>query len=142
MVFNPFFLSTFYPRQPFFLPAFYPRLLPKQNTLSNKIWVDLLQLIKSIVTLGFQKWFFLQLRIGPTDLFLVVPRYDAIFPKLSTNSCYRSTYLWGGAAGCNREKQIQLRRTTNHHDSVERYSHEGDLIKVVVIVRHVLCTVT
>ena len=30
-------------------------------------------------------YFFLQLRIGPTDLFMVVPRNDAIFPKLHTN---------------------------------------------------------
>jgi hypothetical protein len=29
--------------------------------------------------------FFLQLRVGPTDLFMVVPRNDAIFPKLHTN---------------------------------------------------------
>jgi hypothetical protein len=29
--------------------------------------------------------FFLQLRIGPTDLFMVVPRNGAIFPKLHTN---------------------------------------------------------
>ena len=29
--------------------------------------------------------FFLQLRIGPTDLLMVVPRNDAIFPKLHTN---------------------------------------------------------
>ena len=33
-----------------------------------------------------EKWyFFLHLRIGPTDLCLVVPRNDAIFPKLHTN---------------------------------------------------------
>ncbi len=33
-----------------------------------------------------EKWyFFLQLQTGPTDLFLVVPRNDAIFPKLHTN---------------------------------------------------------
>jgi hypothetical protein len=30
-------------------------------------------------------YFFLQLRIGPTDLFMVVPRNDAIFLKLHTN---------------------------------------------------------
>ena len=41
-------------------------------------------------------YFFLQLRIGPTDLFMVVPRNDAIFPKLHTNqyiSCYRSPWF-------------------------------------------------
>jgi len=33
-----------------------------------------------------ERWyFFLQLRIGPTDLFMVVPRNDAIFLKLHTN---------------------------------------------------------
>ena len=33
-----------------------------------------------------EKWyFFLQLRLGPTYLLLVVPRNDAIFPKLHTN---------------------------------------------------------
>ena len=30
-------------------------------------------------------YFFLQLQIGPTDLFMVVPRNYAIFPKLHTN---------------------------------------------------------
>ena len=30
-------------------------------------------------------YFFLQLQIGPTNLFMVVPRNDAIFPKLHTN---------------------------------------------------------
>ena len=30
-------------------------------------------------------YFFLQLQLGPTDLFMVVPRNDAIFPKLHTN---------------------------------------------------------
>ncbi len=29
-------------------------------------------------------YIFLQLQIGPTDLFMVVPRNDAIFPKLHT----------------------------------------------------------
>jgi len=33
-----------------------------------------------------ERWyFFLPVRIGPTDLFMVVPRNDAIFPKLHTN---------------------------------------------------------
>jgi hypothetical protein len=33
-------------------------------------------------------YFFLQLRIGPTDLFMVVPRNDAIFPKLQHTNRY------------------------------------------------------
>jgi len=37
-------------------------------------------------SLESERWyFFLQLQIGQTDLFMVVPRNDAIFPKLHTN---------------------------------------------------------
>ena len=36
-----------------------------------------------------EKWyFFLQLRLGPTDLLMVVPRNNAIFPKQHTNQYY------------------------------------------------------
>ena len=42
-------------------------------------FLDLLQLNRCLLSIGK----FLQLRFGPTDLLVVVPRNDAIFPKLS-----------------------------------------------------------
>ena len=44
-----------------------------------------LKTIVLVTVVSDQLYVFLQLRQGPTDLLMVVPRNDAIFPKLHTN---------------------------------------------------------
>jgi hypothetical protein len=57
---------------------------PKTPKKDFSCWsLDLLQLISIITYLVSEKWYFsLQLRLGPTDFLMIVPRNDAIFPKL------------------------------------------------------------
>ena len=63
------------------------------RTKAKKCWKDQVRTTdpRSVAanidySLVSERWyFFLQLRIGPTDLFMVVPRNDAIFLKIHTN---------------------------------------------------------
>ena len=61
-----------------------------------------------------ERWyFFLQLRIGQTDLFVVVPRNDAIFPKLHHTNRLAVTDPHVGTVGFAKKKDIGSQGTQN-----------------------------
>jgi hypothetical protein len=63
-----------------------PTFLGGGGGLCMKIVVEIWGFVAANIDiyLVWEKWYFpLQLRLGPTDLHMVVPRNDAIFPKLT-----------------------------------------------------------
>jgi hypothetical protein len=62
-----------------FLP-FWPKFLEETDQDFGSVAANIYYSLVSDLS-----YFFLQLQLGPTDLFMVVPRNDAIFPKLHTN---------------------------------------------------------